>query len=931
MFIRYEDFEMLRKNEWLWKYLNDRCKKASEYQATNGLFVKLYLKNNDDRYYFHSTLLKNGIKTFEGDINAWKRWILNEGPKYDFSQFQVLYLDIETDDRGSFDKDEMGTVIAGKKQILSVALEDQSGKQYYIRNENCDNENADEEYNLIIQMLEVISKYDVISAWNGNRFDFPFIKQRIDFHISKGRAIPFDLKLINKIDEMEKYKKYSWTKHERFALERVATDTVGEGKVNYSDEVGSGRGKFYELWKNHADKLKEYNLKDVTLMRLIDEKFKMYQTHFAVTEATKSTPEDAMYTSHVADNGLIRLNHGDFFICDSKPDKNEMEQREKIQIGGGFTFCYKPGFHKNIEVFDFKSHYPLVSMTFNISKETWVKNMFVDWEEVEQKLGHAKMILLQAMHEHRVENKIKKYLKENHSMDVTEQDMIDVMFEFTDKYDGIKAREIAIAENLVYTPCDINRDTIGWVMHPHRFYIHKKGSLPKYVENAVVTRDKSKYIFAQKNEDPKFYKSEEYFSMLYRDVALKIVANGAYGFTGLKSARFFDYNVADAITTVARWITKKSIIFARKQGYGTIQGDTDSVFLENISFTGTVHDINILFYKYYDEMFAGFNIPGEYQIKNVEKWSNKTMGKPYEHLPDFCTKKYYCLFEHEKTFTAFISVAKKRYYLLQQGHVKSVGGAFIKNDTNPLAKKLQKELCADILMEKFDSNAWYDKVASYKKQCFDNELDTEYLVFSKVYAKPMSDYGGPMVDENGQQRLTKDGEPRYKSVPCQIEMIKRLDAEGKWDGEVGDLIKFIIGKPLLINMSILREKSLRKKHGDAKIDALLQSIKNSKSSKAKLTETDFNDAVAIATSLGAQFRFDYESKQRGITIDEYKAGEHYDQATYWGRICTPLIEILNAVDKKVCYEEFGDLWGLSEKQIQKIIESFEEDNDEDDE
>ncbi len=904
-YITREDFIRNKDNFGFNKILNQFFKKAVEYNATNGDFIKLYLKNNDDRYYANSIIKKYNIKTFEADLTSKKRFVIDHTENYDFSNYSVLFYDLETDDRKPMEKDDRGGVITGDKQIMSIALEDKQGKQFFYINKNLDDPNADDEFNLLNYMCEVIKDYDLMTAWNGSLFDMLYLKQRMAFHIEKGRKFSYDIKFLNHIDELLKMKKYSAIKYEKYSLEAIAQEILSDGKIDFSDEVEAGRGRYYSLWKNNPKLLEEYNRKDVTLMRKIDEKVKMYDILFAVCNKTKCTPEDAMFISHTTDDGLVRLNHKHHYIVESKPNKFESEERKNIKIGGGYPYCKNPGFHKNVKLYDFKSEYPLTIMTFNISNETYVTNMMPSKEELIEVFGEEKTNILFIMDELKDNKKIISYLK-TLNIEMTETDLEDLMFEFIDKYEGKKAQEYAKKHDLIFTPADINNDKNlagtkhEWNFHPHRFFKKQKGFLPIYVENAVIARDESKYIFNEKNKNSSFYQSAEYYVMLNNDSALKVIANGAFGFTGLRSSRFFMFHIADTVTTCGRYTLKKTLIFTKKLGFMNICGATDSSYLKNLSYNGTTDDLDIAFFEYFDKMFKNFNLSFTFHVKNTPKFVNKKLNKPYKHMTDTVKRNYYCVFELEKTIPAFLSVVKNRYYYLEDDIVKTTGGEYQRSDTNPLAKILQKELVTDILLEKFNKQNWIDKISKYEKMCFDNKLDKEYLVFKKVYQRHYSTYGGPMIDKKtGKQKITKNGSLCFGSIPCQIKLIKRLNDNDDESIEIGDTINYIVGKKLQIDTSILREKSVRKKHGDELIDSLLL-LKKDQGLKV------FEDKL---DELGIVYRKDIDKTQRGITESEYMDNnDEYDKEKYWDRISTPLITVLRAFDKKMCYTDFGHLW-----------------------
>lgn len=879
-------FYILEENFDELKYLlNKYCYKATLYKAINGNFVKLYLNDNLQRNSLKRLIEDRGIKTFEADINAVKRFLIDNYQDFEFGNVKILWYDIETDDRGEFEKDNNGYVIAKDKQILSIAMLDENNNVYFFYNKHPDDKTLKSEYELFKEFFNVFKNYDLVTAWNADYFDHPYIEQRLKALETAG----YDVQEFNKIwsmlihlDELQKYKNLDYNKHDSYSLESVANDELSDGKIDFSDEVPKGRGKFYKLFKNNLEKFKEYNVKDVKLMKDIDAKRGHFKIAKHLSNYTKTPIESFMYNSHILDLILLRNFKQKFRVCKSKPTKQELIEREKQTIGGGYTFCYNTGLFKNVEVFDFKSHYPLVMITFNISDETFVKYEYPDIYEVkdyfnEKEFEFLEKVLLRDLNKLKIANKkLEKFIKDN-NLNTT-----DIMLKFIDKYKGLKFIQYAKENNLILTPADLNLDTNGWHFHPHRFYIKERGELSKLVKDAVQERDKIKYkLWSMKKEKPDIVETQEYKRLDSEQHVLKTLANSAYGFTGLRISRFFEWNVADAITTCARWITKKTIIFSKRLGYSIIGGDTDSIFLKNIESKYNIQETNLEYYSYYKNvLFNDFNLK---DFNNIV-FKNPISGKEESHH-------FFCVFEHEKSYDSMIMVAKKRYYFLQYGKVQTQGGAFKKLNTNSLAKKLQKELCEDLLNYKFDKNKWYKKIKYYKDLCFNYKLDPEYLEFRVQYNSHWSNYGGVMTDKNGNQVKTKDGKIREKVVPAYIELAKRLELEGK-PIEVGDTIIYIIGDPKTIDlMPVSRKKKDRE---------LFFELKN----KFK----DLNILKQELEKRGILYKEIKESRQRAITVDEYLVGEKYNAQVYWERITTPLIEILQVYDKELCFKEYKDLW-----------------------
>lgn len=875
-FVSIEDF--LENKKLISNFSNN----VTRYTAINGEFAKIYLNDNTKRNFLKYKLEVKGYKTYEADINVNKRYLIDKFENHEFGDVKILWYDIETDDRGDFLKDENNVVISNGKQILSIALEDEDGNKFYFYNKNPDNIEASEELEMLKKAFDVMKDYDLITAWNGNSFDRPYIEQRLSFH--KNEFLINEFRLLIHLDEMIKYKTLTFTKHDSYSLEKVANDLLSDGKIDFSDDVQKGNGRFYELFKTNPEKFKEYNLKDVELMKKIDEKTRQFYMAKNISKITKTPIESFMFNSHILDLVLTRKNKSQNRIVDSKPTKFELEDRYKDVVGGGYTFCYTNGLYKNVKVRDYKSHYPLTMMTFNISKETYVSLKWPVLEEVKEHFTSDEYKLLTYIKKQSIDFVNRKITAKQKSVNINRKfkelfDNIDIdeklnklMFTFVDKYNGIEANKHAKQQNLIVTPADINKDVPGWSFHPHRYFSKTQGILSGYVKYCVETRDKLKLEKKRKAETNLNYEgSDEQKSDWYHEVVVKLLANSAFGYSGLRISRYYDWNIADTITTAARWITKKSILFCNKLNVTVTSGDTDSIFVEDSNWNGTDYDLDVEFYKYYtNEMFNIFNLPEDrFEFIDLE---TKQIRKHH----------YYCIFEHEKTFDSLIIIAKKRYYFLMNDKVDTMGGTFKKTDTNPLAAKLQKELCEDLLRFKYNNSFWKNKLLKIKNDCFNFKLDAEYLTYKNIYTKHHSAYGQAMLDSSGNHKTTANGKLRYAPVPAQIRLAKRLEEEGK-EIQLGDMIIYIIGEPLAIGL----KPSSRKK---AERELFF---------KLYIENDSIEENIQRMKQNNCEYTIVYDSKQRAITVDEYKRGVKYDTHTYWSNIISPVKEILNVTDKEL--------------------------------
>ncbi len=901
----------------LFNFCKSNFLKGQKVVSNNGTFLKCYLKFNTQRNYLRKIIESDfEVEVFEGDINAVKHWLIeNQDVELNSKEMRVKYYDIETDDRGEFKKEIDGTVIA-YKPVMSCAFLDHNKKTSFYINENVDDSSGLSEVELLKKIAEEINNSDLITAWNGMRFDEPYLRQREEHY----NLVSFNWHGVNRFDELVKFKR-SRTGFKKYSLSNVSQVLLKDDKIDFSEE-SAGEGKFYNLWKNNKKLLEEYNIKDVVLMDKIEEITKDYNIHKMCAELCHCPFEDTLFNSMMSDYLILNRYKNKNLIAPSKPNEAELEHRQRnALISGGYTFCFKPGHWKNINVVDYKSHYPLAMMTFNISPETLVKEIDVDWEEVKTFLTEDEYITMKTAESltSLCINKKGKFLTGQYKKELKkagiDYNLKDLMFKFIDNYKGLSIEKYCKENDYIFTPADFNLDSNGWHFHKHRIFTRARGVIPDLQEFVLKERDRIKLEINSKVEEfgLDYKNTDEYLEKFFYQIGIKLVGNATFGFLGFLKSRFYQWEVADSITTCGRYIIKKSILFAEKQGWTVTSGDTDSLFITKILEDGTQceispEEIDYLYFEYYKELFKPFNTNFEISVKNPKTKEKELL-------------KYWCQFEFEHRYNSIIIAAKKRYYFLEEYRkkdgtsdsvVNSKGGAFIKTDTNPLAAELQKKLCEDILKDRFDKNHWLQIIAEWKDKCYNNKLEEKYLTYIKTYSKHWSLFGQIMLDkETGEPKVNKEGEIRRAAIPSHIKMIQRLDELKKIDIQVGDVVEFIIAKPKLIDIKSASRKKIDKEIFDGYYEEFKDDLENLK--------------IQLDCS-GIQYKEVFESNQQAISLDEYREGVEYDAEAYWNRIISPIVEIVSiAVEDK---EEFYKLANMTEKQIKKLLEELDEEETE---
>jgi DNA polymerase elongation subunit (family B) len=317
----------------------------------------------------NSPLQRRGITSFEGDVHAVSRWAADNAIKV--AKPRRVFLDIEGDSRVTFAR-----AVEGDARILAIALVDER-RQKFSRVLEADSDAAEAE--LLRWFWGKLEAYDQVCAWNGDGYDFPVIwarTQRLRLRITARRWIW--------LDHMEAFAKHntarSGEENRTFSLESVGLHVAGRGKLEcpqWAQGVVAGRSlgaAAWDLWaagKLHRELLADYNVRDTELLVDIDAK----RPYLAIVDAVAKVCSIFADTKSLGpvrqlDGVLLKLGRqrGVHF---STVHGNENVAREKYKG----ALVLRPALHgigTGVHVYDFKSLYPTVMLTWNMSPETKV-------------------------------------------------------------------------------------------------------------------------------------------------------------------------------------------------------------------------------------------------------------------------------------------------------------------------------------------------------------------------------------------------------------------------------------------------------------------------------------------------------------------------------------------------------------------------------
>jgi len=293
---------------------------------------------------------KIDIEKFEIDLEPHELLQLDLGLEIEKS-YKILYFDLETDDR-------QGGIEVGKSRVISFAAKDEDGNEFVF----CD----DDERKILVEIKNLFSKYDVIVGWNSQRFDIPFIKERFRLH-----NIYFNFKSINHIDYIKLFKsRFSRMAGEKtlrsYSLKDVARVFTNLSKGSIEEEETGYGGRLWNLFIKDREKLLKYNLNDVEIIIALERRFHLIKTQIEIAAKANVKLGKSTSVSNVVDFLILReaRKRGIHFRSKLKLEKTEQYQ-------GPLVLDPVPGIHSNVCIFDFKSLYPSIIRTWNISPETY--------------------------------------------------------------------------------------------------------------------------------------------------------------------------------------------------------------------------------------------------------------------------------------------------------------------------------------------------------------------------------------------------------------------------------------------------------------------------------------------------------------------------------------------------------------------------------
>ncbi len=240
------------------------------------------------------------------------------------------------------------------------------------------------ESHLIEEFIETIETFrpDILVGYYSDGFDFPYIEKRAEkYKIKLGIGLDYseaesyakkksryEINGIPHVDILNFISKaVDIPSLEFFGLDNVASEILGEKKINVELD------KLAEAWDSKHEELEEfckYNLHDSYLAYSLAEKMLPNMIEVVKIVGLPLFDVTRMGFSQLVEWYLLKQAPNFNEISPNKPHHDEIKRRRMQTYKGASVYEPTPGLYKNLVVFDYRSLYPTIISSHNISPAT---------------------------------------------------------------------------------------------------------------------------------------------------------------------------------------------------------------------------------------------------------------------------------------------------------------------------------------------------------------------------------------------------------------------------------------------------------------------------------------------------------------------------------------------------------------------------------
>ena len=227
---------------------------------------------------------------------------------------------------------------------------------------------------------------DVLTGWNINGYDIPYLVNRISriFDPETAQSMSpwgridsntytrfgneeteYTFVGISNLDYIDLYKKFTYTPRESYSLDSIAQAELDVGKLEFS-------GSLADLYDADFQKYCDYNAIDVERVNQIDEKLGLLKLVFQMAYYAGTTYDKTLGTVGIWDTIIMRE------LARRKIAVEPKRRNFQETFPGGYVKIPVPGMYEHVMSFDLASLYPNIIIQYNMSPEKLTPEVEVD-------------------------------------------------------------------------------------------------------------------------------------------------------------------------------------------------------------------------------------------------------------------------------------------------------------------------------------------------------------------------------------------------------------------------------------------------------------------------------------------------------------------------------------------------------------------------
>ena len=565
-----------------------------KYRSTTGKTLnRIVSKNTKD---FHKELAINRNKTlFESDINPIFQCLSENYLNQDAPNLKIAFFDIEADfdpERGfSQPSDPFMPITAitvslqWMNSMVTFAMPPKTMGIEEAKQVTKDIENLylfKDEGEMLLAFLDTIEDADILSGWNSEGYDLPYIINRIQKVLSKDdtrrlclwKQLPkkrtferygreqetYDLVGRVHLDSLELYRKYTYEERHSYRLDAIGEWEIGEKKTVYE-------GSLDQLYNQDFRTFVEYNRQDVALLDKLDRKLRFIALSNELAHANTVLLQTTLGAVAVTEQAIINEAHRRGVQVPNRPKRDD----ESTTAAGAYVAYPQKGLHSWIGSMDINSLYPSVIRALNMAPETVIGQLrptHTD-EYIEEQMTLQKKSFAAAWENHFGSLEYDAVMTQRRDVSI-----------HVDWEDG-KSEVMSGAE--IYKMIFESNNPMMLSANGTIFTSEFEGVIPGLLKRWYVERQEMQAMLKKAKEASNSAEIEFWDK---RQLVKKINLNSLYGAILNPGCRFFDPRIGQSTTLTGRRITKhmaakvNEIITGEYDhtGKSIIYGDTDSCY-----------------------------------------------------------------------------------------------------------------------------------------------------------------------------------------------------------------------------------------------------------------------------------------------------------------------------------------------------------------